>query len=205
MHLFVCPKTIIYYIQGGTNKRFIGLIMDYSELVYAVKKNDMRTANRMCAEAIPILKKYLIAKVDATPEDAEDAVQKMFEYVIPKIQKDEINSPSGLLSYMLSGARHSYYKIVRDFDLDKYGQMENELVSEAKQVWNLVNKDRESILSKCIEKLKGHYRELITFMFDHPEAEANEIAEYFDISLNNAWTRKHRVIQQLQDCVQEYF
>ncbi len=165
----------------------------------------MRTANRMCAEAIPILKKYLISKLDATPQDAEDAVQKMFEYVIPKIQNDEIKSPSGLLSYMLSGARHSYFKIVRDLDLDKYSNMEEELVSEANQVWNLVNEDQESILSKCIEKLKGHYQELITFLFDHPEAEAREISEYFDISTSNAWTRKHRVLQQLHECVERYY
>lgn len=178
--------------------------MDYSELVYAVKRGDMQTVNRMCGEAIPILKKYLISKVDATPEDAEDAVQKMFEYVIPKIQNDEIKSPSGLLSYMLSGARHSYYKIVRDFDLDKYGDMEEELVSEAEQVWKLVNEDQEAILAKCIEKLKGHYREMISFLFDYPDADSYEIAEYFDISLNNAWIRKHRVIQQLQDCVRQY-
>lgn len=179
--------------------------MDYSELVYAIRRGDMQTANKMCAEATPILKKYLISKVNATPEDAEDAVQKMFEYVIAKIKKDEINSPSGLLAYMLSGARHSYYKIVRDFDLDKYEEIEEELVAEADQVWNLVNKDQKAILKKCIETLKGHYREMITFLFDYPNADSNEIAEYFDISLNNAWIRKHRVIQQLHDCVQQYF
>ncbi len=179
--------------------------MDYSELVYAVRRGDMKTANRMCAKAIPILKKYLISNVNATPEDAEDAVQKMFEYVIPKIQDDEIKSPSGLLSYMLSGARHSYYKIVRDFDLDKYAEIEEELVTEPEQVWNLVSEDQESILSTCIEKLKGHYQDLITFLFDHPNANTKEIAEYFQISKNNAWTRKHRVIQQLQECVQQYF
>lgn len=179
--------------------------MDYSELVYAVKKNDMQTANKLCAQAIPILKKYLISKVNATPEDAEDAVQKMFEYVIPKIQKDEIKSPSGLLSYMLSGARHSYYKIVRDFDLDKYNEIEEQLVSEADQVWNLIDRDRKKILLKCIEQLKGHYQKLITFLFDYPDADSNEIAEYFDISVNNAWTRKHRVIQQLNECVKQYF
>lgn len=179
--------------------------MDYSELVYAVRRGDTKTANRMCAEAIPILKKYLISNVNASPEDAEDAVQKMFEYVIPKIQNDEIKSPSGLLSYMLSGARHSYYKIVRDFDLDKYAEMEEQLVSEPNQVWNLVSEDQESILSTCIEKLKGHYQDLIIFLFDHPNADSKEIAEYFEITKNNAWIRKHRVIQQLQECVQQYF
>ncbi len=179
--------------------------MDYSELVKAIQAGDDKKAGQLCSEAIPILKKYLISKVNASPENAEDAVQQMFEYVIPRIQKNEINSPTGLLSYMLTGARHSYYKIVRDFDLDRYDEMEEELVSEADQAWKLMNEDQESILLKCIKKLKSHYRDLVEFLFEHPEAESNDIAERFDISQNNAWIRKHRVLQQLNECVKQYF
>ncbi len=179
--------------------------MDYSELVYAIKNGDTQTANERCAEAIPILKKYLMSTLDASNEDAEDAVQVMFEYVIPKIQQDEINSPSGLLSYMLTGARHSYYKICRDFDFDQYEEIQEDLVSEAEQAWNLINEEKELILEKCLSKLKNHYRELIEFLFDHPAAVPDDIAEYFNISLNNAWIRKHRAIQQLNECVKKIF
>lgn len=175
--------------------------MDYSGLVHALKNDDLRTVNRLCAEAIPILKKYLISKVDASPDDAEDAVQQMFEYVIPKIKKDEINSPTGLLSYMLTGARHSYYKIVRDFDLDKFDEIEEQLVSEPEQAWKLMNDDQATILLNCIEKLRNGYREFAKFLFDFPTANTEDIAERFDISPPNAWTRKHRVLKKLTDCV----
>ena len=178
--------------------------MDYSELVYAIQEGDERTANRMCAEALPILKKYLISKVGASPEDAEDAVQRMFEYVIPKIQNGEIKSPTGLLAYMLSGSRHSFYKIVRDLEVNNLVEITEELVEEPKQVWKLVNEEKESVLLKCIQKLNENYRELILFLFDHPEANTLEISEHFEISENNAWTRKHRVLQQLRDCVKKY-
>lgn len=178
--------------------------MDYSELVNAIRKGDDQKANQLCSEAIPILKKYLISNVDASPVDAEDAVQKMFEYLIPKIQKNEINSPTGLLSYMLTGARHSYYKIVRDFDLDRYDEMEEELAAGPEQVWKLMDDDQQSILKRCIQKLKNHYRDLVTFIFEYPEAESSDIAEYFNISQNNAYTRKHRVIQKLHECVEKH-
>lgn len=179
--------------------------MDYTELVLAVQNGDEKMINKKCAEAIPILKKYLVAKLNATNEDAEDAVQKMFEYVIPKIRKKEINNPKALLSYMLTGARHSYLKLLKNMDSDITGEMEEVPVAEAKQVWNLVNEEQEEILLKCLDKLKAHYRKLMVFIFDHPNAESEDIAERFNISLNNAWIRKHRAVQQLGDCVRKYF
>jgi RNA polymerase sigma factor (sigma-70 family) len=179
--------------------------MDYSELVFAIREGDMKTANERCAEATPILINYLISTVNASREDAEDAVQRMFVYLIPKIQNDEINSPSGLLSYMLTGVRHSYYKIYRDYDFDNYEEIKEELVSQAEQAWNLINREKESILQRCLSKLKNHYRDLMEFLFDHPEAVPEDIAEHFDISLNNAWTRKHRALQQMNECVKKFF
>lgn len=179
--------------------------MDYSELVYAIKNGDQRTTNKLCGEALPILKKYLISKVDASPENAEDAVQRMFEYVIPKIKNDEINSPSGLLSYMLTGARHSYYKIVEKFDTDDLEEIRESFVSEPEQAWRLISQDHQAALKVCLDKLKEHYRDLMVFLFSHPNADSEDIAEHFGISLNNAWIRKHRAVQMVSDCVKEFF
>lgn len=177
--------------------------MDYSALVKAVQDGDDITANRLFAQALPILKRYLIATFNASPEDAEDAVQRMFEYVIPKIRRNEINNPGGLLSYMLTGVKHAYLKDVRDFDIGDLDELDEEPEVEASQVWNLINEERLSILKYCIETLKGHYRTMIDFIFDHPSATTGDIAEHFDISENNAWTRKHRVIKQLSDCAEK--
>ncbi|NBB77125.1 MAG: hypothetical protein GVY02_07075 [Bacteroidetes bacterium] len=178
--------------------------MDYSELVYAIQRGDERKANRMCAKAMPILKKYLIANLDASPEDAEDAVSKMFEYVIRKIQNDEIESPTGLLSYMLSGARHSYLKIVRDYKFNEQSELDENWAQEPDQIWNLVNDERKSILARCIEQLKGHYRDLIQFLISYPDAGGSEVSEQFGISESNAWIRKHRLLEQMRECVKRY-
>lgn len=175
--------------------------MDYSELVEAIKKEDMKKANELCATILPILKKYLMAGAGASPENAEDAVQRMFEYIIPKIQNDEIKSPSGILSYMLTGARHSYYKILKVYDLESFDPMNDQVVAEPDETWRLIDEEKESILRWCLKQLKSHYRALIHFLFDHPNADAEDISEYFDISVNNAWIRKHRAIQQLNECV----
>lgn len=179
--------------------------MDYSELVEAIIDEDIKTANRLCGDILPILKKYLIATVGAKPEDAEDAVQRMFEYVIPKIQNNEIKSPSGLLAYMLTASRHSYFKIKKEYDSHKFELIDDSLVAEPEQPWGLLDKDQETILKKCIKELKGHYKKLIQFLFDYPNADSEDIAEFFDISVSNAWIRKHRMIQKLNECVRKKF
>ena len=177
--------------------------MDYSELIEAINNGDMKRANDLCAKILPILKKYLIATAGASPENAEDAVQRMFEYVIPKIQNNEIKSPSGILSYMLTGARHSYYKTLKVYDYESFEPINDQVVAEPDQTWRLIDEEKESILAWCLKQLNGHYRSLVKFMFDHPNADAEDIAEYFDITVNNVWTRKHRAIQQLNECVKD--
>lgn len=179
--------------------------MDYSELVEAINDEDIKTANRLCGDILPILKKYLIATVGAKPEDAEDAVQRMFEYVIPKIQNNEIKSPSGLLAYMLTASRHSYFKIKKEYDTQKFEMIDENLVAEPQLPWDLLDKDQETILKQCIKELKDHYKKLIRFLFDFPNADSEDIAEFFDISVGNAWIRKHRMIQKLNECVRKKF
>lgn len=175
--------------------------MDYSELVFAIQRGDMQTANKLCAKATVILKRYLISKMDATKNDAEDAVQRMFEYVIPKIQNNEIENPSGLLSYMLTGARHSYLKIANQESMDDFEEYSHNFIAEADQAWKLIREERESILEMCIKGLKESYRSMAKFVFKYPNAEGEEIAEKFDITTNNAWIRKYRVLKKLTDCV----
>lgn len=176
--------------------------MDYSDLVEAVLNGDDRTVNQRCADAVPILRSYLVVNLNATKEDAEDAVQRMFEYVYPKIQNGEIAKPTALLSYMLTGTRHSYFKILNKYgsyeSIDDYEELQ---VSEAEQIQNMVDEEEQSILNKCMDRLRDHYRQLMIFSFAHPDAETKDIAERFDISINNAWIRKHRANKELEDCV----
>lgn len=175
--------------------------MDYSQLVFALKSGDMRTANQLIGEATPILKKYLVSKVNASSDDADDAIQQMFEYVIPKIISDDIKNPSGILSYMLKASRHSYFKILRDFDLDKFDEIEEQLVTEADQAWKLMDEEQASLLMRCIESLRKGYREFASFIFSYPGANTEDIAENFGLTPANAWTRKHRVLKKITDCV----
>lgn len=175
--------------------------MDYSGLVASIKDGDEITTGKLCGEATPILKKYLIKKCGAAPVDAEDSIQKMYEYIIVKIRDDKIKNPSGLLDYMLKTCRHNYIKMILESNMDYIQDMNNEPVSSANQLWALINEEEQEILKFCMEQLRQGYKEFISYWFKFPSASTDDIAEHFDISNNNAWIRKHRVVKKLSDCV----
>lgn len=176
--------------------------MDYSGLVTSIRDGDELTAGKLCAEATPILKKYLMKKFGAAPTDAEDAIQKMYESIIIKIREDEIENPQGLLAYMLKTCRHNYLKLFREKNNDYLQSMIDEPASSARQLWELVNEEEQEILKYCLDQLRKGYKEFISYWFTFPNASTEDVAEHFDISINNAWTRKHRVINKLTDCVE---
>jgi|GEM_PF-328991 len=176
--------------------------MDYSGLVKAIQDGDDITANKLCSEAIPIFRKYLVKKFAADLNDADDAIQRMFEYIILKIQNDEIENPHGLLQYMLKACSHNYIKSAQEKNSPISQDLNFEPSSKPNQIWGLVNEDQQQLLKYCVEKLRKGYQEFFSFCFSHPGATTEDIADHFEISTNNAWTRKHRVINKIAECVE---
>lgn len=175
--------------------------MDYSELIPAIKNGDQVTSSRLCSKATPIFKNYLFKKFSADPNDADEAIQQMYEYIILKVLEDDFENPKGILSYMLKTCRHNYIKLAREKNRPDIENISAEPISEAQQIWQLVNEEEQEILKYCTEKLREGYKEFINYWFDFPNASAGEAAEYFNISINNAWTRKHRIINKLNECI----
>ena len=176
--------------------------MDLSGFITAVKNGDQLEASRICSEATPILQRYLRKKFGADPNDAKDAIQRMFEYVINKIREDDFENPRGILSYMLKTCRHNYIKIVQEQEATDYDYVVDQNYTNPVQIWELVDEEQQTILKYCTEKLRKGYREFINYFFSFPNASTKDVAEHFDISVTNAWTRKHRVINKLNQCVE---
>ncbi|MEX0770665.1 MAG: sigma-70 family RNA polymerase sigma factor [Balneolaceae bacterium] len=177
--------------------------MNYAPLVKAIQEGDQETANRMIAEATPILIRMLRVRMNASREDAEDAVQKMFLYIIEAIQENRIENPSGLLSYMIMSCRHNYLKEVESDPPGYLDDQVNDLSCSPDQLSNLLNEEIQRIHIECIDKLKKPYRSFYIYCLTHEEAEASEIAKVFGISVNNVWTRKHRIFKKVRECVRK--
>lgn len=179
--------------------------MDYALLVQAIQEGDDGTTNSMVSEATPILIRMLKVRMNASQEDAEDAVQMMFLYVVKAIRDDRIKSPSGLLSYMILTCRHSYLKSVDGFRPELSDGQLQEPAEEPVQLSDLIEEEKMLIYEECIRLLRNDKRKFFSYWMRHPDSRASEIAEYFKISVNNAWTRKHRIIKILQECIDSKF
>lgn len=176
--------------------------MNYAPLVKAIQEGDQKTANRMIAEATPILIQMLKVRMNASQEDAEDAVQKMFLYVIQAIREDRIENPSGLLSYMIMSCRHNYLKKVETDRHDSLDDQIREPSTVPDQLSRLINSELQEIYMDCIDRLKESYKTFYRYYLKHEEKDASEIAKEFGMSVNNVWTRKHRILTRIRKCVQ---
>lgn len=179
--------------------------MDYAPLVNAIREGDRETANRLISDATPILIRMLKVRMNATQEDAEDAVQMMFLYVVNAIKEGRIDNPSGLLSYMVVTCRHNYLKKQEGFRPGLLEEQVSEPIQQASQLSSLIDQEKKKIYAECIELLKNQSKEFYRYWVRHPDSSASEIAKHFGISINNAWTRKHRIMKSLQKCVEARF
>jgi len=177
--------------------------MDYSPLVKAIQEGDQKAANKLISEATPILIRMLRFRMGASREDAEDAVQLMFLNVIRAIRLDKINNPSGLLSYMIRASRNNYLKSLNGYHAAFKSQLVQEPVQEPTQLTSLIELEKRQEYESCIESLKPKHRDFIRYWLTHPDSTAADVAEIFGITESNAWTRKHRILKKVKECVQK--
>lgn len=178
--------------------------MNYSDLVNAIKEGDNRTIEKYSRKLVPILRNSLIGRMGASREDAEDAVQNMFVYLIPRIEENKIETPAGLLNYMQVASKHCYLNLVRSKRRERLTYLSEEPAVSPDQIWNLIDEEKENQLRKCISEMSGRLKSYVLFLLEFPDASPEDTAEYFKITLNNVWIRKHRAINQLRQCLEKF-
>lgn len=174
--------------------------MDYSELVEALQNGDDVKVNKILKEIIPRLVRFLEIHMRASKSDAEDCVQYSLERAWEVLREDKLDNPDRVLSYLMSTCRNNYLKEQEKKREVNYDKVPSSEFNNPNQVKSLLDRERERILERCLEELKGMYRKFIQYWFDYPESDAELAASHFGISVNNVWTRKHRVIKKLNEC-----
>ena len=139
----------------------------------------------------------------ASREDAEDAVQNMFVYLIPRIVENKIRTPEGLFKYMQIASKHSYLNLIRSRRKKNFVYLTEEPAEAPDQIWNLIDEETEKQLCKCISKLSGRLKIHVLYLLEYPEATQEQIIKHFKISKSNAWVRKHRATNQLRECLKK--
>ncbi|MFH5832127.1 RNA polymerase sigma factor [Halalkalibaculum sp. DA384] len=174
--------------------------MDYSELAEALQDGDDVKVNKILEEIIPRLVRFLEIHMGASTADAEDCVQHSLERVLKVLREDGLNNTDRILTYLMSTCRNNYLKEQEKIREVNYDHVPRTEFHKPNQVKSILDRERKQILKRCIEELKEMYRTFIEYWFEHPDSEADMVASHFGISVNNVWTRKHRVIKKLNQC-----
>lgn len=176
--------------------------MDYSELVTALNEGNTRKVNKLITAIRPRLLAFLRIHMNASEDDAKDISQEALLTAIQAIKKDQIKNPDKVVSYILTICRNAYLKTQMNRRTTPLEEARRQR-QEPRQLQSLLDKEQQQLLQWCLEKLKEHHRNFIQYWFDHPDAHSKKVAEHFNISVNSVWTRKHRLINKLNECYQK--
>jgi RNA polymerase sigma factor (sigma-70 family) len=177
--------------------------MDYSKFVDAVLDQDEITITQQVNVITPVLIKFLMVRLDASIHDAKDCAQNTLLIALEKIREDKITNPDYVINYLFTTAKHEYYKqLSKDREIN-YEDLPEHHSDKADQLSKLLDDEKMNILKRCIEDLKADYQKYIEYWFQNPGYETAVVADHFKISVSNAWTKKHRVINTLKDCFEK--
>ena len=183
--------------------RGVRILLEINSFITALQSNDPDEVNRWSVNAGVVIADYLRLKFRASADDAQDCVQETLAMVFEKVRDGsfDTNNPG---AYILATARNNYFKLynenkkkvtedVLDFETDFHPDPTSILM------------DRElmDILRKCIQQLADLPKKIICYLLDNPDAKSETVAKEFNTSVNNIWTRKHRINQQLHACIEK--
>ena len=177
--------------------------MEYSELADAIRNNDSSKVREMMDTLVPRLQRFLLVHMNASDADAEDCAQDTILSCLETIHEGRLKNPDHILTYLLTSCRNNYLNMINKKKEQYFEEIPKERRSDPQQLSNLLHKERMRILQWCLNQLKKEYRRFMEYWFQNPDSEAEEVAEHFNITVSNAWTRKHRIIGKLNDCYSE--
>jgi len=177
--------------------------MDYPKFVDAVINDDRNTLKEYYDVLSKILVKFLLVRLDATLEDAKDSAQNAIMFAVEKIKSNELKHPDLVINYLFTTTKHDYLKHQNKQKEINYEAVPNHYSEEGDQLNNLLEEEKLKILSHCFNTLKPKQFNYISYWFDNPKSDTALVAEHFEISVNNAWTKKHRIIQVLKECFEK--
>lgn len=177
--------------------------MDYSKFVFALQENNQAVIKEYVPVIISVLIKFLKVRLNATHHDAEDVAQNTIINVTEKIKSNELNNPDSVIYYLFTTAKNEYYKFIRSIKEGNYEEIPESYSENGDQLSNILDKEKHKILEGCLKNLKPNLKEYISFWFNNPRGEATVVAKHFGISVNNAWTKKHRILNSLKECVEK--
>jgi RNA polymerase sigma factor (sigma-70 family) len=177
--------------------------MEFSNLVEAIQEDKTAELNSQFKKLTPRLIAFLQVHMDAEKKDAEDCAQEALLKSIETIREENINNANHILSFLLTTCRNNYLNLMQKKNPHRFEDIPRHFGHKPRQLLTLLDKERRRILEWCMQQLSKSYKTFMEYWFAYPDSDARAVANHFDISVNNAWTRKHRIMKKLSQCCQE--
>jgi len=178
--------------------------MHTDQFYLAIKNQDQINITKYTKVIFDELVRYLSSTVNACDDDCQEAAQLAIIQVVQKIQSDQIREPKAIKSYLITCAKRNIYKLTRLGPTLVYDERAEYSIDPAQQTDQIINKEMLELLSHCINKLDDKNKTFVRFLFENPKMKTEEIAGYFNMSINATWQKKHRLINKLKSCAQKY-
>jgi RNA polymerase sigma factor (sigma-70 family) len=172
-------------------QQFYDAVITHNEALIARTTNELRSNLIM----------FLRASMKASINDAEDAIQNVFMYTINNIRSGNIEDAQRIGAYMVKAAKNQFLSMLRKGELESLDENPAYVASLNEQIEVLVEEEKLEALRDCVDELDDNNRSFMRFWLLKPDEKAEVIANYFKMSVNNVFTKKHRLIKILRDCV----
>lgn len=175
--------------------------MDFSELIVAINNGEQEKTSILFKEIRYYLQRYLMLEMGTDHSTAEEYSQIASIQVFEAIKEGKVKNPDKLKTYLINTCRNAYLKTLKrnkehpDYNLD------NKVSTAPKQIEALIEDEKMELLKSCMNKLPEKDRVFIDYVFQNIESETEQLAQHFNMTHNNVWVKKHRIINKLKDCV----
>lgn len=178
--------------------------MEFSELIKAINSGDQHKTSQLFEEIRPYLERFLMLEMGADATNAEEYSQVACVQVFEAIKKGKVENPKKLKTYLISTCRNAYLKNQTRKKEHPDDNLDQKVTSAPQQIQNLIEEEKMELLKSCMEKLPKKDKDFIEYLFQHIESETKQLARHFNMTLNNVWVKKHRIINKLKECVNSF-
>lgn len=175
--------------------------MNYSDLVSATLEDDQNRLNAILRKLFPALVQYMRGTMSCSNTDAEDCAQQAILDTLEKIKANKIRTPESVYPYLLKTCRNNYFRLKRYNSRMSSEEHFTYLTDPPEQIRSLVDEEELAIVRDCLDNLSLTLRTFIEYIMARPGIESEQIAEEFKTSVPGVWSKKHRIIRILADCV----
>lgn len=177
--------------------------MDYRKFVEALENGNTKEFSELYSEAFAVLCSYLRTTMRADEHNAKDCAQHALVKTMERVRKGAIRDPDSIYSYLLQSAKNRYMRVRFEQRRSNFQEDMEIYAPVEEQIDRLAAQERKKALESCLEKLDEDSREFILFWIENPNARGSVVAQLFNMSVNNVWTKRHRLVKKLSECIKK--